>query len=162
MTVIYRTIKKEDNPAVKVLIQQVFIEFDAPREGTVFADPEMDDLFGLFERTRNASFWLAMLEDEVLGCCGIFPTVGLPKGCAELVKFYLSPKARGKGIGRTLMEKCTASAQALGYDSLYIESIPEFSNAVRLYEKQGFRRLEEPLGESGHFTCSIWMLKKLD
>lgn len=33
----------------------------------------------------------------------IYPTNGLPDGYAELVKLYLSPAARGKGIGNTLM-----------------------------------------------------------
>ncbi|AGA77548.1 GNAT family N-acetyltransferase [Echinicola vietnamensis] len=161
MNITYRHIQKEDNQAVKELIQAVFVEFEAPQEGTVFADPEMDDLHKLFLQEKKAVFWVAAAKDQILGCCGIYPTAGLPDGCTELVKFYLSPKARGKGIGKTLMEKCTESALALGYDALYIESIPAFSNAVRVYEKQGFQKLDRPLGNSGHFSCSIWMLKKL-
>lgn len=161
MKITFRPIKKEDNQAVKKLIQQVFEEFDAPREGTVFADPEMEDLYGLFAQMPGSIFWLAEEGDEILGCCGIFPTEGLPDKCAELVKFYLSSHARGKGIGKTLMEKCTESARSMGYNSLYIESIPQFSSAVSLYERQGYVRLDKPLGDSGHFTCTIWMLKKL-
>ncbi|UCS94287.1 GNAT family N-acetyltransferase [Echinicola marina] len=161
MHIKYRLIQKKDNQAVKELIQNVFVEFDAPREGTVFADPEMEDLHGLFERTPQSVFWLAEADGEVLGCCGIFPTEGLPIKVAELVKFYLSPQSRGKGIGKELLKKCTQSARELGYQSLYIESIPEFENAIGLYEKQGFKRLEQPIGDSGHYTCSIWMLKEL-
>ncbi|MBD8488591.1 GNAT family N-acetyltransferase [Echinicola sp. CAU 1574] len=161
MNITYRPIQKKDNLAVKELIQNVFVEFDAPREGTVFADPEMEDLFGLFEKTPKSIFYVAEKEGEVLGCCGVYPTEGLPPNVAEMVKLYLSSGARGKGIGKTLMDKCMESAQAFGFGSLYIESIPEFENAVKLYERQGFVRLKKPLGDTGHFTCSIWMLKNL-
>ncbi|GGZ21065.1 N-acetyltransferase [Echinicola pacifica] len=157
----YRLIEKEDNLAVKKLIQAVFEEYDAPREGTVFADPEMEDLHGLFERAEKAVFWLAEEDGNILGCCGVYPTSGLPSGLAELVKLYLDAGARGKGIGKTLMEKCIASAQDMAYEGLYLESIPLFGQAVSLYEKVGFRRLSKPLGDSGHFSCSIWMLKDL-
>ena len=48
-----------------------------------------------------------------------------------------------------------------GYTEMYIESLPDFTKAVRIYEKQGFQRLKQPLGNSGHTTCNIWMLKQL-
>ncbi|WP_215225887.1 GNAT family N-acetyltransferase [Echinicola shivajiensis] len=161
MNIQYRPIQIKDNQAVKELIQNVFVEFDAPREGTVFADPDMEDLYGLFERTSKSVFWIAEASGEILGCCGVYPTEGLPREVAELVKFYLAPSSRGKGIGKALLKKCTESAQELGFKSLYIESIPEFENAIGLYKRQGFRRLDQPLGDSGHFTCTIWMLKEL-
>jgi putative acetyltransferase len=49
----------------------------------------------------------------------------------------------------------------MGYKRLYLESLPEFSKAVSMYEKFGFERLDKPLGSSGHTTCNIWMLKEL-
>ncbi len=60
------------------------------------------------------------------------------------------------------MERCVQSAKGFGYQDLYIESLPEFSHAVQLYEKQGFVKLENALGYSGHTSCNIWMLKKLN
>ena len=43
--------------------------------------------------------WVAEEDGVVLGGCGIYPTSGLPQGCAELVKFYLSAKSRKSGLG---------------------------------------------------------------
>lgn len=142
------------------MIRQVFDEHQAPQKGTVYSDPTTDNLFDLFQAEKSL-LWVAEIDNEIVGCCGIFPTKGLPEKCAELVKFYLSAKARGKGIGKSLMEKSIESARELGYTELYLESLPEFSNAVSIYEKQGFLKLDQPLGESGHTTCNIWMLKKL-
>jgi putative acetyltransferase len=105
--------------------------------------------------------WVAEQGPDIIGCCGIFPTEGLADDCAELVKFYLPASARGNGIGKSLMNQCVESAKAMGYTQLYLESIPIFAKAVSMYEKQGFVRLDKPLGNSGHSTCSIWMVKTL-
>ena len=101
------------------------------------------------------------MENEIVGCCGVFPTKNLPTGYVELVKFYLDKKARGTGIGRALMDKTIDSAKAMGYSFLYLECFPEFVIALKLYEKYGFIKIEHPLGQSGHSGCSIWMVKEL-
>ena len=97
---------------------------------------------------------------SIIGC-GVFPTPGLPDGCAELVKFYLSTPLRGKRIGRQLMEKTFVSAKKIGNKQLYLGSLPELSKAISLYEKAGFTFIPAPMGNSGHFCCQIWMLKDL-
>lgn len=158
--VIFREVKKEDNELLASMIRQVFKEHDAPESGTVFSDPTTDDLFDLFRKKRSV-LWVAELDGLPLGCCGIYPTEGLANGCAELVKYYLTDSERGKGTGRQLMQLCISSARKLGYKELYIESMPHFSKAVRIYEKLGFRKLSSPLGNSGHTTCNIWMLLEL-
>jgi putative acetyltransferase len=44
---------------------------------------------------------------------------------------------------------------------MYLETMPELTIAVPMYEKNGFQYLEAPLGNSGHFGCAIQMLKQL-
>lgn len=153
-------IQRSDNALVAAMIRGVFDEYGAPTEGTVYVDPTTDSLSEVFKHEKSI-LWVAKKEDEVLGCCGIFPTQGLPQDCAELVKFYICQQARGIGLGRRLLSQCFTSAIDFGYRQLYIESLPAFAKAVSIYEKQGFRYLEKPLGNSGHSGCSIWMLKDL-
>ncbi|GEJ45965.1 MULTISPECIES: GNAT family N-acetyltransferase [unclassified Chryseobacterium] len=155
---IIRKIEKLDNEALLKIIRAVFEEHDAPKEGTVYSDPTTADLYALFSK-ESAVLWVAEVDGVVVGCCGIYPTDGLPAGCAELVKFYLDPTARGLGIGKALMKKSIESAKSLRYDKIYLESFPEFSKAVKMYRNLGFRLLENPLGNSGHHACSIWMLR---
>ncbi len=155
-----REIKEEDNPHLALLIREVFDEHGAPHHGTVYSDPTTDDLHDLFSKDRSVLF-VAEKDNRICGCCGIYPTEGLDHDTAELVKFYLHGDFRGTGIGRSLMEKCIIAARDFGYNRLYIESMPQFAKAVRIYEKQGFRRIDHPLGNSGHTTCNIWMVKDL-
>jgi putative acetyltransferase len=138
----------------------VFEEHDAPQTGTVYSDPTTNKLYDLF-RSEGSTLWVAEVDGVPVGCCGIYPTEGLDKHCAELVKYYLAEKVRGLGIGRQLMEKCILSARELNYKQLYLESMPHFSKAVRIYKKLGFRELPQAQGNSGHTTCSIWMLLEL-
>lgn len=154
-----RLIQPEDNTAVARMIRDVFEEHGAPTVGTVYSDPTTDALFELFREDKSV-FYLAVEEGRILGSCGIYPTPGLPKGCAELVKFYLAADARGKGIGRELMELSTRSAIEMGYTQLYIESLPVFAKAVSIYEKQGFKKLEKPLSHA-HPGCNLWFVKEL-
>ena len=155
-----RQVQESDNLGLAKMIRNVFEEYDAPKKGTVYSDPTTDTLFQLFQNKKSI-LYVAENSKNILGCCGIFPTSGLPEHCAELVKFYLPKELRNKGIGKILLERCIAAAKQFDYSELYIESMPEFSKAVTMYEKQGFVKLENPLGESGHTSCNIWMLKKL-
>ena len=160
MSIILRPIQKEDNPIIAELIRAVFREFKIDKPGTVYTDPTTDDLCSLFQTPRSA-YWIAEEDGIILGGCGIYPTPGLPDGCAELVKFYVSSASRGKGIGNMLMQKSIATAKKLGYTQLYLESFPELSKAVSMYLRSGFTYLPHALGNSGHFSCNLWMLKEL-
>jgi putative acetyltransferase len=155
-----RKLQRADNKILADIIRKVFIEHDAPQEGTVFTDPSTDDLFELFKREKSVLF-VAEEDSEIFGCCGIYPTDGLPEGCVELVKFYLAAKARGKGIGLKLLEKSLETAKEMDYNQMYIESLPDYAAAVSMYEKAGFKLLDKRLGDSGHPTCTIWMQKDL-
>ena len=160
MTINFRQIEERDNKEIAELIRIVFREFNIHRPGTVYYDPTTDSLFELF-RTSGSEYLIAEEDGIIIGGCGVYPTPGLPEGCAELVKFYLSATQRGKGIGWKLLEKSFDYAKKSGYRQLYLESLPELSRAINLYEKAGFRFIEGPMGKSGHFGCNIWMLKDL-
>ena len=54
-----------------------------------------------------------------------------------------------------------AWAKENGYTQVYLESMPELSKAVSIYENVGFEKLNQAMGNSGHSGCDIWMLKKL-
>lgn len=160
MEIIIRKIQKSDDELLAPIIRSCFHDFEVPTSGTVFEDPTTDHLSELFTE-KNSALFVAEVDGQLSGCCGIFPTEGLPEKCAELVKFYVGKDFRGKGLGKKLMEESIAYAKKSGYQSIYIESLPEFYTAVSIYEKQGFTYLEKPLGNSGHSGCNLWMIRDL-
>jgi len=156
-----RPLEIHDNKAIALIIRNALTEFGANKPGTVFTDPTTDNLYQLF-KTPGSFYQIAMLKDEVVGGGGIFPTPGLPNSTCELVKMYIKPEVRGLGLGRHLINKCLELASTFGYQQVYLESMPELKDALKTYEKFGFKYLNAPLGETGHFGCGLWMLKSLN
>ncbi len=155
-----RPIQSSDNPELAKIIRNTLSEFGAANPGTVFFDPTTDALFELFKMDKSAYF-VAEADGKILGGGGIFPTEGLPKGTCELVKMYLLPEARGIGLGRTLIEKSLETARKMGFRQVYLETLDELHLALKIYAKFGFKYLKAPMGQTKHFGCGLWMLKKL-
>lgn len=155
-----RTIQPSDNPTLARIIRTTLAEFGANHPGTVYFDPSTDQLFELFLQPGSC-YYVAFLNGEMVGGAGIFPSNGLPKGTCELVKMYLLPAARGIGLGKKLIQMALAFAEQNNYEQVYIETMPELQQAMKVYEKFGFQYLEGPMGNTGHTGCKIWMLKTL-
>lgn len=147
-------------PALAAIIRKSLEEFKANKPGTVYFDTTTDNLFEVF-KIPGSIYYVAEQNCVLLGGCCIYPTQNLPNGTCELVKLYLSSAARGKGLGKALMLKCLDAAKNMGYKNVYLETMPELTIAVPMYEKLGFTYLPGPLGNSGHDGCSIWMIKNL-
>lgn len=155
-----RTIQPSDNQALAVIIRNALAEFGANKPGTVYYDPTTDALYELFQK-QGSIYYVASENTQLIGGAGIYPTAGLPSDTCELVKMYLAPAARGKGIGKLLIEKALQFASDTSYRKVYIETMPELRKAMTVYEKFGFRYLDGPMGNTGHFGCGVWMLKEL-
>ena len=155
-----RTIQKEDNVQLAQIIRDTLTEFKANKPGTVYYDETTDQLFELFQKPGSIYF-VALMDDELVGGGGIYPSDGLPNGTCELVKMYLLPEARGIGLGKRIIEECLAFAKENGYTQVYIESMPELENSLKVYEKFGFKYISAPLGNTGHHGCEKWMLRSL-
>lgn len=157
---VFRPIAAEDNSSVAQLIRSVLKEHGVDKPGTVYTDPTTDQLFELFQMNKSAYF-VALLDEQIVGACGIFPTDGLPKKCVELVKLYVSKDARNRGVATELMKISFKKAKEFGFSTIYLETMPELTKAIHLYERVGFELLDHSLGNSGHFACNIWMIKNL-
>ena len=156
-----RPIAPGDNAALAHAVRETLAEFGVAKPGTVYYDEATDHLYELFSQTARSAYFVAEVNGEVLGGGGIFPTVNLPADTVELVKLYLLPPARGRGIGKAVLIKCLEAARANGYARIYLETMEELTQAIPLYEKLGFTYLPTALGNSGHFHCQIWMIKSV-
>ena len=79
----------------------------------------------------------------------------------QLRSVYFVVEARGLGLGIQIIEKCLQRAKDFGFESCYLETMPYMEAAQKLYKKVGFEYLCQPLGNTGHTSCPVWMLKKI-
>lgn len=156
-----RKIRSVDDPYIASIIRDTLKEFGANHPGTVYYDESTDHLASVFEK-EGSVYFIAENEQGILGGAGIYPTEGLPAGTCELVKMYLIPQARNKGLGKQLITNCLEYAKNYGYGQVYLETMPELKKALVVYERMGFQYIDRALGNSGHFGCSLWMLKKIN
>ncbi|MGB0167545.1 MAG: GNAT family N-acetyltransferase, partial [Luteibaculum sp.] len=156
MEITIRGISKKDNPEVEAIIKQSLTEYNMAKEGTVFTDPVLKDMYKAFDVPR-ADYFLAMHGEEICGGAGIAPLPGEENNICELQRMFLKRAYRGKGIGYRLMQHCIDYARQNAYRYCYLETSKNLYDAVRLYEKFGFNYLKEPMGETGHFSCELYM-----
>jgi putative acetyltransferase len=157
-----RFIQQADNQAIAKIIRDTLTEFGANHPGTVYFDSATDTLFEVFQKPKSVYYIAETEEGKIVGGGGIYPTEGLPSDTCELVKMYLLPEARGIGLGKLVIQKCLQTAKEMGFGRVYLESMPELKQAVKIYEKFGFTYLCSPMGNSGHFGCDLHMIKNLD
>ncbi len=155
-----RVLQQEDNVVLASIIRNALAEFGADKPGTVFFDPTTDHLYELFQHP-GAIYFVAESNGVVQGGAGLFPSAGLPPDTCELVKMYLRPQARGLGLGGLLIQRCLDHAKETGFAKIYLETLPELHQAVKVYERFGFSYLDGPMGNTGHFGCDLWMLKEV-
>lgn len=159
-TIEIREIHKNDNETVAALIRSVLLEHDVPKVGTAYADVALDYMFETYNVSRSAYF-VAIVDGKIIGCAGIAPLANGDSEICELQKMYFLSEARGLGLGAAMMEKCLEQAKQFGFHQCYLETLPNMEAAQQLYRKKGFNYLEAPLGNTGHNSCPVWMIKDL-
>ena len=158
--IVIREIREEDNPQIEAVIKACFPEFNIPLKGTAYEDAETPFMYESYQGDREI-YYVVEANNEVLGGAGIKPLKDFHGNVCELQKMYFSPKVRGKGIGRLMFQKCLDAAKAFGYDLCYLESASQLKAAIHIYESYDFKHLESALGNTGHYSCGVWMIKDL-
>lgn len=113
---------------------------------------------------RSAYFVVCSSSDDstIVGGCGVAPLVGCADGSvAELRKMYLLETARGRGVGSQLIALAIEQARRLAFKQIYLETVEGMVHAIKLYEKFGFRRIPNAMGNTGHQVCAVRYLLDL-
>lgn len=155
-----REITPEDNPQVAQVVRTVLEELGVPKVGTAYADKALDDMYGTYN-TPKAVYYVVELDGKIVGCAGIAQLENYEGNVCELQKMYFLDKARGKGIGNKMIKICLDKAKEFGFEQCYLETMPYMKAAQKLYQNNGFEYIDAPMGNTGHYSCPVWMLKKL-
>ena len=106
---------------------------------------ELGELFERFDAARNG-FWVARLGDELAGSITIDGSATPSEG-ARLRFFITSDRTRGRGIGNLLMQTALDFCHERKFERVYLWTFVGLDAARHLYEKFGFRVIEEIRGD---------------
>ncbi|KAB8254804.1 acyl-CoA N-acyltransferase [Aspergillus pseudonomiae] len=93
---------------------------------------------------------LAYSADEgiPIGCVAVRPLkqrsvemqgdVQSHRGYCEMKRLYVSPEARGTGLGKALVNSIVKRAKDLGYKMMMLDTLPSMIGAIQLYKRVGF------------------------
>jgi putative acetyltransferase len=157
---IIRPITAADDAAVAAIIRTVMPEFGACGPGFAIHDAEVDTMSAAYSQPRSAYF-VVERDGRVLGGGGVAPLEGGPEDVCELRKMYFLAEARGLGVGAVLLQRSLQAARDFGFRACYLETLASMQAAQRLYERFGFRRIDGPMGSTGHFSCNTFYLLPL-
>lgn len=79
------------------------------------------------------------IAGEPLGAVGLRAIE--PDGCCEMKRLYVTPAARGLGLGAALVDRVSDAAARIGYSELRLDTLPTMTDAIGLYLRLGFERM---------------------
>jgi ribosomal protein S18 acetylase RimI-like enzyme len=133
-----RLCTRDDHELLHALVTAYHAEDRVPHDARALARV----LGPLIDGTAGA-IWLIREEQSVLGYVALCFGYSIEFGGRDafIDEIYVAPSHRGRGIGRTVLERLDAHAAALGVRALHLE-VDHHNPAARLYERVGFRSRE--------------------
>jgi DNA-binding MarR family transcriptional regulator/GNAT superfamily N-acetyltransferase len=104
--------------------------------------------------------WIAELDGQHVGHIFLVKHPTEP-GTAKLRLLFVDRSARGRGLGKTLVNECIRFARTAGYRKVVLWTQSILASAHRIYQTAGFRLVkEEPHRSFGHdLIGQEWELK---
>jgi len=153
---IVRELRDDDWPAVCTIYEDGIRSGDATFETAV---PSWEEWDAAHPRLRL----VAERDGAVVGWAALSPMSARPcyRGVGQ-VSVYVGEEARGKGVGRVLLQGLVERSEAEGYWTLSAGIFPENEASLRLHEACGFRHLGtyRGLGESGGIWRDVAILER--
>lgn len=130
---IREAVSQDDLAQVRRLFEEYWQSFQFTPRFQGFAE-EVAGLPGAYARP-DGCLLLAWWGEEAVGC-GAYRR--FDESRCEGKRLYVSPNARGRHLGRLLMERLLDEARKAGYRGLVGDTLPVMGTAIKLYSEMGF------------------------
>ena len=124
-----------DRISASEVIHSVLIDYGLPWESTG-ADRDVIEVEECY-LTTGGEFWVIEKQNTIVGTSAYYPILR-GKNAVEIRKMYLLPIARGKGLGRYLLQELESAIALRNFDQIWIETASVLAEAVQLYETSGY------------------------
>ena len=103
--------------------------------------------------------WIAEKGDQFVGSIMLVKDPELDN-VAKLRVFLVEPKARGLGVGKTLLRLCVDFAREVGYKRIRLQTEGSLDVARHMYKREGFEVVEKTKQKFDFdFAGEIWEME---
>lgn len=111
----------------------------------------------------NSTFFIAELNGKAVGYAKLRENSKVDclenENAVELHRIYILERAKGKGVGGALMNRCFETARAKGYETIWLGVWELNSAAIKFYERLGFVKVGEVLFPYGGAVGTNWAMR---
>jgi putative acetyltransferase len=125
-----------DRTLAAAVVSRVLAEYGLVWEATG-ADRDVLEVESCYLEV-GGKFWVVEQQGEVVGTAAYCPITRGTKA-VEIRKMYLLSQARGKGLGRFLLQQLEKVIVAQGFQEIWLETSSVLKEAVQLYESSGYQ-----------------------
>lgn len=87
----------------------------------------------------DGRLYIAYIDEKPAGCVALRKLDD--KNC-ELKRLFVRPEFRGQNLGHILIKQIIDDAKSIGYESLFLDTLPFLKSAIHLYKTFGFNETE--------------------
>lgn len=103
----------------------------------------------------DGRLYIAYIDEKPAGCVALRK---LDDTKCELKRLFVIPEFRGQNLGHILIKQIIDDAKSIGYESLFLDTLPFLKSAIHLYKSFGFKETE-PYNNSPVDTTIFMKLK---
>lgn len=129
--------KDSDIDAIKSIVFTVLNEYGLESDSSGI-DQDLDSIEQSYW-SNGGYFGVVENAGEIIATLGLYK---IDDTTCELRKMYALPSARGKGLGKFLMDFAISKARELEFERIVLETAAELKEAIGLYKKYGFEEFE--------------------
>lgn len=158
----FRRAVEDDVPTLRALAERIWWEYYPPLIGTAQVEYMLGRMYAeetIRHELHEGVVWeLVLNEAEPIG---FYAVTAVADGSAKLNKLYLLPELHGHGRGQAMIERACATARHLGARELLLQVNKGNERALRAYERNGFRRVQEAVFDiGGGFVMDDYVLSR--
>ncbi|WP_183093251.1 GNAT family N-acetyltransferase [Nocardioides stalactiti] len=137
-------VSPDEHAGAQHALASYFAEIDArfahgyTKSGPVAAEP-------------GSTYVLATIDGEPVAYGGLRPT-SLDATTTELKRMWVHPDWRGAGLGSRMLRHLEALAAELGARRLVLDTNEALAEAITMYDRAGYRRIDRYEGSDPHAT----------
>ncbi len=145
--------QKGDRDRAAKVISEVLAEYGLPWQPEE-ADRDVMEVEQAYLES-GGEFWVVEFQGDIVGTAGYYP-IARGEQAVEIRKMYLLSQFRGQGLGRYLLHQLEKAIAEKGFREIWIETASVLSEAVILYEKNGY----QPASGVETARCDLVYVKK--